>query len=112
MVDKVNPVSALEPGALRVGYSGIPEDEEKERLEQEWRKEVEKVNYRGSEYWIPLEKRVGYSGLPENEEKKGLQQEWGKEVHKVNHGGIEYWVPLQMKNKPAKKPKKDKPKDN
>jgi hypothetical protein len=113
MAHKVRPVPALDPGALRVGYSGLPEDEEKERLQQDdWKLPVEKVNYRGTEYWIPLEKRVGYSGLPENEEKKGLQQEWGKEVEKVNYGGTEYWVPLQGKTKPAKKPEKGKPKDD
>lgn len=56
MADKVRAVPALDPGALRVGYSGLPEDEEQERLQQEWKKKVEKVNYRGSEYWIPLEK--------------------------------------------------------
>jgi hypothetical protein len=112
MANEVRTETALQPGALRVGYSGIPEDEEKERLQQEWRKAVDKVNYRGSEYWISLEERVGYSGLPDNEEKKGLQRKWGKEVEKVNYGGIEYWVPLQMKNKPAKKPEKGKPKDD
>jgi hypothetical protein len=57
MADKARPVPALDPGALRVGYSGLPEDEEKQRLQQDdWKLPVEKVNYRGTEYWIPLEK--------------------------------------------------------
>lgn len=51
----VKTVRALPPGALRVGYSGIPEDQERKRLEVEWGKKVVKVDYRGTEYWIPAE---------------------------------------------------------
>ena len=56
MAGAVRTVPALPPGALRVGYSGTPEDQEKKRLEHEWSRNVEKISYRGAEYWIPLEK--------------------------------------------------------
>jgi hypothetical protein len=71
MAHEVEIVHALLPGALRVGYSGIPEDEEKERLQLEWRQDVKKVNYRGTEYWIPLENKKQPEKQPEKKTEKG-----------------------------------------
>jgi hypothetical protein len=49
----VRTIPALPPQHIRVGYSGTPEREEKKRLQKEWGKVVEKVIYRGNEFWIP-----------------------------------------------------------
>jgi len=72
MANKARQVPALDPGALRVGYSGLPEDEEKQQLQQDdWKLPVEKVNYRGTEYWIPLENKKQPEKKPEKKTEKG-----------------------------------------
>jgi hypothetical protein len=67
----VRTVRSLPPGALRVGYSGTPENQEKKRLELEWGKKVENVDYRGTEYWIPLEKGKKPEKQPEKKPEEG-----------------------------------------
>jgi hypothetical protein len=72
-------------GALRVGYSGTPEEHERKRLERAWRRTIEKVSYRGAEYWIP-EEGVGKPEEKKPEDKKREESKLYKGKEKYKHG--------------------------